>query len=363
MIAAKENKVLVVDDAETNRELLNAILEDDYEVEMAEDGQAALSLLEDHSDDIDAILLDLQMPNADGFHVINAMKANDWMGKIPVLIISSERSVDVENECFQLGVSDFIHKPFEPSLVKNRVKNTVDLFAYKNELEAKVEAQTQELRKQNERLADQAERLKETNDRIIEILGTVVECRNLESGEHVKRVKGFTRVLAYQIMKDYPEYELDEEKVEMISAASALHDVGKIAIPDAVLLKPGRFTDEEFELMKTHTIKGCELLDQIKGIWEDEYQKTSYEICRHHHERYDGRGYPDKISGDDIPISAQIVSVADVYDALVCERVYKAAYPKDQAFQMILNGECGTFSPKLMEAFKKVKEEFEKLAD
>lgn len=363
MIAAKENKVLVVDDAETNRELLNAILEDDYEVEMAEDGQAALSLLEDHSDDIDAILLDLQMPKADGFYVINAMKANDWMGKIPVLIISSERSVDVENECFQLGVSDFIHKPFEPSLVKNRVKNTVDLFAYKNELEAKVEAQTQELRKQNERLADQAERLKETNDRIIEILGTVVECRNLESGEHVKRVKGFTRVLAYQIMKDYPEYELDEEKVEMISAASALHDVGKIAIPDAVLLKPGRFTDEEFELMKTHTIKGCELLDQIKGIWEDEYQKTSYEICRHHHERYDGRGYPDKISGDDIPISAQIVSVADVYDALVCERVYKAAYPKDQAFQMILNGECGTFSPKLMEAFKKVKEEFEKLAD
>lgn len=363
MIAAKENKVLVVDDAETNRELLNAILEDDYEVEMAEDGQAALSLLENHSDDIDAILLDLQMPKADGFHVIDAMKANDWMGKIPVLIISSERSVDVENECFQLGVSDFIHKPFEPSLVKNRVKNTVDLFAYKNKLEAKVEAQTQELREQNETLADQAERLKETNDRIIEILGTVVECRNLESGEHVKRVKGFTRVLAYQIMKDYPEYDLDEEKVEMISAASALHDVGKIAIPDAVLLKPGRFTDEEFELMKTHTIKGCELLDQIKGIWEDEYQKTSYEICRHHHERYDGRGYPDKISGDDIPISAQIVSVADVYDALVCERVYKAAYPKDQAFQMILNGECGTFSPKLMEAFKKVKEEFEKLAD
>lgn len=363
MITTRENRVLVVDDAETNRELLKAILEDDYKVEMAEDGESALELMENHADEVAAILLDLQMPKMSGFGVIDAMKKNDWMGKIPVLIISSERSVDVENQCFQLGVSDFIHKPFEPSLVKNRVRNTVDLFAYKNKLEDKVEAQTQKLRRQNERLADQAEKLKETNDRIIEILGTVVECRNLESGEHVKRVKGFTRVLAYQIMKDYPEYELDEEKVEMISAASALHDVGKIAIPDAVLLKPGRFTDEEFELMKTHTIKGCELLDQIKGIWEDEYQKTSYEICRHHHERYDGRGYPDKISGDDIPISAQIVSVADVYDALVCERVYKAAYPKDQAFQMILNGECGTFSPKLMEAFKKVKEEFEKLAD
>lgn len=359
----RDNRVLVVDDAETNRELLCAILEDEYAVEMAEDGEQALALMRDHTDEIDAILLDLQMPKCDGFGVIDVMRERDWIKKIPVLIISSERAVDVENKCFELGVSDFIHKPFEPSLVKNRVRNTVDLFAYKNKLEDKVEAQTETLRSQNKKLAAQAEKLKETNERIIEILGTVVECRNLESGEHVKRVKGFTKVLAYQIMKDYPEYGLDEDTVEMIAAASALHDVGKIAIPDEVLLKPGRFTDEEFELMKTHTIKGCELLDQIEGIWEDDYQKTSYEICRHHHERYDGRGYPDKLVGEDIPISAQIVSVADVYDALVCERVYKAAYPKDQAFQMILNGECGTFSPKLMDAFKKVREEFEKMVE
>lgn len=357
------NKVLVVDDAEMNRELLCAILETEYGVEMAEDGEQALTIMKERADEIDAVLLDLQMPKVDGFGVIDAMRENNWIKSIPILIISAERAVDVENKCFELGVADFIHKPFEPSLVKNRVRNSVDLFIYKNHLEQKVQAQTETLRRQNETLMMQAERLQETNERIIEVLGTVVECRNLESGEHVKRVKNFTRVLAYQIMEDYPEYELDKETVEMIAAASALHDVGKIAIPDKVLLKPGRLTDEEFALMKTHTTQGSDLLAQIEGIWDDDYQKTSYEICRHHHERYDGRGYPDGLKGEDIPISAQIVSVADVYDALVCERVYKAAFPKDKAFQMILNGECGTFSPKLMEAFKKVKDKFEKLVE
>ncbi len=357
------NRVLVVDDAEMNRELLCAILEDEYEVEMAEDGEQALAVLQERAEELDAILLDLQMPKLDGFGVLDAMRENDWISSIPVLIISAERAVDVENKCFGLGIADFIHKPFEPSLVKNRIRNNVDLFVYKNQLEQKVEAQTEALRQQNKTLAMQAQKLAETNERIIEVLGTVVECRNLESGEHVKRVKGFTRILAYQVMKDYPKYGLDKNMVEMITAASALHDVGKIAIPDEVLLKPGRLTDEEFALMKTHTTKGSDLLKQIEGIWSDDYQKMSYEICRYHHERYDGRGYPDGLEGDDIPISAQIVSVADVYDALVCERVYKAAFPKDKAFQMILNGECGTFSPRLMEAFKKVREDFEKLVE
>ena len=355
------NRVLVVDDAEMNRGLLCAILEDEYEVETAEDGEQALAILQERADRLDAILLDLQMPKLDGFGVLDAMKENDWINHIPVLIISAERAVDVENQCFELGVADFIHKPFEPSLVKNRIRNNVDLFIYKNQLEQKVELQTEALRRQNKKLEVQAQKLAETNERIIEVLGTVVECRNLESGEHVKRVKGFTRILAYQVMQDYPKYGLDKNQVEMITAASALHDIGKIAIPDEVLLKPGRLTDEEFALMKTHTTKGSELLEQIEGIWSDDYHKMSYEICRYHHERYDGRGYPDGLSGEDIPISAQIVSVADVYDALVCERVYKAAFPKDKAFQMIVNGECGTFSPRLMEAFRKVKKDFEKL--
>lgn len=358
-----QNKILIVDDAELNRELLADILEDDYTIEMAEDGEEAIHKIKEYDKVLKAILLDLQMPKTDGFAVLEEMRKNGWMDRIPVLIISGEQAIEIENRCFELGVSDFIHKPFEPSLVKNRVKNNVDLFIYKNQLEAKVEKQTKTLREQNKMLQVQAEKLKENNEKIIEILGTVVEYRNLESGQHIKRVKGFTEILAHQLMKDYPEYGLDEHKIDMIVTASSLHDVGKISIPDKILLKPGRFTDDEFEYMKSHTTRGCDLLNQIEGIWNDEYRQTSYDICRYHHERYDGRGYPDRLKGDDIPISAQIVSVADVYDALVCERVYKDAYSKDKAFHMILNGECGNFSPKLMECLRKVKDQFEKLAE
>jgi putative two-component system response regulator len=185
----------------------------------------------------------------------------------------------------------------------------------------------------------------------------------MESGEHIQRVKGYTEILANEMMKDYPEYELNTKKIELIVSASALHDIGKISIPDNILMKPGKLTKDEYEYMKSHTLRGCEILNQIKGAWDQEYSKYSYEICRYHHERYDGRGYPDGLKGDDIPISAQLVSIADVYDALVNERVYKDAFSKDQAFQMITQGECGVFSPKLLEAFRKVRREFEELVE
>lgn len=244
-----------------------------------------------------------------------------------------------------------------------RVKNIVDLFTYKKSLEDKVAVQTQTLREQYNLLEIQAAKLKETNIRIIDILGMVVEFRNLESGEHIKRVKGFTEILANQFMKDYPEYGLTDHIIEMIVSSSSLHDVGKIAIPDNILLKPGRLTNEEFECMKSHTVRGCDVLNNIEGVWDDEYREYAYDICRHHHERFDGRGYPDGLKGDDIPISAQLVSVADVYDALVSERCYKKAFPKPQAAQMIINGECGIFSPKILDSFQKVTAQFEALAD
>ncbi len=357
------NKILIVDDVELNRELLKSILEDTYEIEEAEDGAKAVAMLADHWNRIDAMLLDIHMPEMNGFEVMKSMHLNGWLNKIPVLIISGEHSVEIENKCFEMGVSDFIHKPFDASLVKFRIKNIVELFEYRNELEAKVEKQTATLKTQYQMLNIQAAKLREGNDKIIEILGTVVEFRNLESGEHIKRVKGFTRILAEQLMKQYPEYGLTEKKIHEIMIASSLHDVGKVTIPDRILLKPGRLTNEEFDYMKSHTTRGCDMLNTIEGIWTDEYRKTCYEICRHHHERYDGKGYPDGLKGDDIPISAQIVSVADVYDALVSERVYKNAFEKDEPFHMILNGECGVFSPKLMECFRMVKAEFEKLAD
>ncbi|HBA70393.1 MAG TPA: two-component system response regulator [Lachnospiraceae bacterium] len=357
------NTVLVVDDMEINRELLAEILKDKYDVMMAENGKQALEYMEKRHQEIAVILLDLIMPQMDGFEVLKAMRENLWLDKIPVLVISGESSVKVEQECFEYGVSDFIHKPFDNALVKKRVDNIVSLFQYQRKLEDKVADQTKTLREQYKVLEMQAERLRQSNNNIIDVLGTVVEHRNLESGEHVKRVKGYTRIMAEEIRKAYPEYGLTKEKIEVIVSASALHDLGKIAIPDSILLKPGKFTKEEFDCMKAHTLRGCEILSSIEGVWDEEYGKIGYEICRYHHERYDGKGYPDGLKEDEIPISAQLVSVADVYDALVNERVYKDAIPKDKAFQMIIDGECGTFSPKLMECFRRARDKFENLAD
>ncbi len=356
-----KNRILIVDDAEFNRDLLKTIMEDDYYIEEAENGQKAVHILQLKWGQIDAVLLDLQMPVMDGYEVIDCMKQNNWITKIPILVITGERIPEIENKCFELGVSDFIMKPFDAAIVKKRVKNMVDLFSYKNDLEAKVESQTATLKSQYQMLKIQSAKLHETNNQIVEILGTVVEYRNLESGEHIKRVKGFTRILAEQMMISYPEYGLTESLIQTIEAASALHDVGKIAIPDKILLKPGRLTDEEFEYMKSHTTRGFDMLKTLDGIWDDDYRKICYEICRHHHERYDGKGYPDGLKGEEIPISAQIVSIADVYDALVSERVYKNAYSKEEAFHMITNGECGVFSPKLIECFRLVKDKFEAL--
>ena len=317
------NRVLVVDDAELNREILKEILGQEYQVITAADGVEAIELLGRHHAELAVVLLDLIMPKADGFAVLEEMRKKGWMEKTPVLIISGETSAETE----------------------------------------KVQKQTLALRKQYSLLQIQAEKLRKSNENIIEILGNVVEYRNVESGQHIRRVKGFTAILAKELMKEYPEYGLDEKKVELIVAASALHDIGKIVIPDKILLKPAKLTPEEFEYMKSHTTRGSEILDNFSHIWDEDYHKTTHEICRYHHERYDGRGYPDGLSGDAIPISAQLVSIADVYDALVSERVYKSAYSKEEAFHMIVSGECGVFSPKLLECFRNTRKQFEELAD
>ncbi|MDE5950550.1 MAG: HD domain-containing protein, partial [Acetatifactor sp.] len=304
---------------------------------------------------------DLMMPVEDGFAVLEVMQERGWSEKIPVLIISGETSVNAERKCFDYHISDFIRKPFDNALVKKRVRNVVSLYQYQRDLEDKVQAQTKTLREQNKLLQLQADKLRKSNTNIIEILGTVVEYRDFESGEHINRVKGYTRILAERLAVEYPEYGLDQEEIEVIVSASALHDVGKIAIPDNILLKPGRLTDEEFACMKTHTTRGGEILQNIRNAWDEEYGKISYQICRHHHEKFDGRGYPDGLVGDEIPIAAQIVSIADVYDALVNERVYKDAFPKEEAFRMIMNGECGKFNPKLLECFRIERKAFEEL--
>ncbi len=355
------NKLLIVDDQSMNREILSEILEDDYIILEAADGEAAIHILKQQKDEIVGILLDLFMPQTDGYEVLGILNDMDIIDRIPVLIISSDQSLKTEKRCFEYGIADFIRKPFDHKLVRRRVNNVVSLYIYKNSLEEKVEIQTRALKNQYNMLLEQAEKLKKSNINIIDVLSNIIESRNFESGEHVLRVKGYTRILADELKNNYPEYGLRDEDVEIITNASALHDIGKIAIRDDILLKPGRLTDDEFEVMKTHTVLGSQILEKIKNVWEVEYEDCCYAICRHHHERYDGKGYPDGLKGEDIPIAAQIVSIADVYDALVHERCYKEALSDEEALLMILNGECGTFSPKLLRCLENRKADFERV--
>lgn len=355
------NKVLIVDDVEINRSILRSILENEYTILEAENGKQALDIIEEQKNGLSAILLDLVMPEMDGKQVLEELNKRKIMGTIPVLVISGENSYEIEQECFDLGISDYIAKPFNNVIIRKRVKNVARFYEYKLQLEEKVDEQTAVLRKAYQTLKVQAEKLHQNNQKIIDMLGTVVEFRNLESGEHINRVKKYTKILAEGAMREYPEYELTPEKVDTIVAASSLHDIGKITIPDRILLKPGKLTRDEFEYMKSHTTRGCELIDQINVDWNPELRQAVYEICRHHHERYDGRGYPDALAGEEIPLSAQLVSIADVYDALVNERCYKDAYSAEESYRMMIHGECGVFSPKLMDVFQKTRKQFEML--
>lgn len=363
-------KILIVDDTDMNRDLLSEVFEKDYEILEATNGDDALDILNKEKENIAVVLLDLVMPTTNGQEVLSVMNRSGMLDDIPVIIVSSDQSTASEKECLKNGAYDFIHKPFDDLIVKTRVTNAINQYWYKRGLEEKVANQFEEindknelLKKQNNILKKQSEKLKKNNASIIDVLGNVVESRSMESGKHVQRVKYYTKIMAEEMMKRFPKYGLTKMMVEIITDASALHDIGKIAIPDHILLKPGRLTDDEFEEMKSHTTRGCELFEQIKGIWDSRYNKVSYEICRYHHERYDGRGYPEGLSGDEIPISAQIVSVADVYDALTHKRCYKDAFPQEVAFEMIVNGECGTFSPELMECFVNVKDKMSKVEE
>lgn len=352
-------KVLVVDDVELNRELLEDILSPEYIIEFACNGQEVIDILNTTSKKYDLMLLDLEMPGVDGFGVLDYMKENNLFSHLPVIIISGD--AESEARCFDYMVSDFIAKPFKEKIVLKRVENVIIINDYQRFLKNKINKQHFELMDSYNQLKEQAHSLKKKNQKLIRIIGDMVEERDLETGYHVKRVCGFTKILGLQYMKDYPEAELTEEKVEIISNSAALHDVGKIAITDTILLKPGKLTDDEFDVMKSHTVKGGEVIQKIDQDWDwTEYQKNvSYNIARSHHERYDGKGYPDKLSGDDIPISAQLVSIADVYDALVTDRVYRKALSADKAYNMIQAGECGVFSPKLLVSFTNARKAFE----
>lgn len=357
------NKILIVDDSEINREFMGVILEDEYEIVEAENGREAFKIIEAQRNELAAVLLDIVMPEVDGITLLKLLHEKKYLEDFPVLVVTGETSLNLVAECFDYGISDFIRKPVNTDFVKERVGKLVELYAQKNNFKERLIKQNFMLKKQYKLLQRQALKLRQTNENIIDMLGAVIESRNLEDHGHVKRVKKFTEILARHMMEDYPEYELTEEKIGVIASASALHDVGKVMIPDSILLKPGKLTEDEDEYLKSHTIRGYEIIDNTVGVWNEQYARYGREITRYHHERYDGAGYPDGLKGDEIPVAAQIVSIADCYETLISEIVPKSAVPREKAYNMILQGECGVFSGKLLECFRKSKKEMEAYLD
>ncbi|MDM8301068.1 HD-GYP domain-containing protein [Collinsella tanakaei] len=343
-VGTAAGRLLIVDDEEINRLILSNLFEGIYEVDEAADGREALDKIEADPARYIAVLLDVMMPVLDGIEVLKRLAPAGYMERVPVFLITAERGNAVMEEAYSLGVMDFIGKPIVPYAVIKRVQSVVELFEARKRLSLTVEDQRLQL-------LERAEQIIELNRGMIESLSAAIEFRDGESGDHVQRIHDITKLMLTQT---HLGEGLSSEDIDDIALAAIMHDVGKIAIPDAILCKPGRLTPEEFEIMKTHTVQGAELLARIPQMRGTGAYRYAIDIARHHHERWDGRGYPDGLAGDQISIWAQVVSLADVYDALTNKRVYKAAFTREESLRMIRDGECGTFNPELLACFFEV---------
>lgn len=333
-----KQKILIVDDSEMNRSILADILGEEFDVIEACDGFEAINTMRSYGVELSLVLLDVVMPRMDGFEVLAMMNNYKWIQDIPVIMISAENSSSYMDRAYELGATDYIQRPFDALVVRRRAINTIMLYSKQKRLIGLVEDQIYEKEKEQSLM--------------INILSHIVEFRNGESGLHVLHIHTMTEILLQNLLKRTDKYRLSPQEISLIATASALHDIGKIGIDDKILNKPGRLTPEEFEQMKNHAAYGAEVLDKMPFYKNEPLVRIAREICRWHHERYDGRGYPDGLKGDEIPISAQVVALADVYDALTSERVYKKAIPHETAIEMILNGECGAFNPVLLSVLK-----------
>ena len=344
-----KQQILIVDDSEMNREILTEMLQDDFRILEAENGEEALKMLKQYDTGISLMLLDIVMPVMNGFEVLAAMAREHWMDDIPVIMISSEGSEEYIRRAYEMGIADYIRRPFDAKIVYQRVFNTIKLYAKQRRLISLV--------------ADQIYEKEKNNRMMVGILSQIVEFRNGESGPHVLHIQTLTRLLLECLVQKTGQYGLSWSEQYMISMASALHDIGKIGIDEKILNKPGKLTKEEFDIMKTHTLIGATMLENLKMYQGEILLEVAYQICRWHHERYDGKGYPDGLVGEEIPISAQVVSLADAYDALISDRVYKKAYSHEQAVKMILNGECGAFNPVLLECLTDIQDHLKEVVN
>lgn len=342
--AGKRFRILIVDDSGINRELLSDMLSDTYEIDEAADGREAVSLLERYAYDYALVLLDIVMPDMDGFEVLRYMNRYRWIEDVPVIMISADAQLSSIKKTYEMGASDFIPRPFDQDIVRQRVSNTIQLYAKK--------------RNMTKLIAQKVAENKKNSDMMVSILSHIVEFRNGESGPHVFRIMEYTKRLLHLLVKRTDKYSLSYRDISVITSAAALHDIGKIVISGKTLNKPGPLTAEEFTHLQTHTAKGAEMLSSLPFAKDEPLLKTAYEICRWHHERWDGGGYPDGLVGDSIPISAQVVSLADVFDALTSVRCYKSAYPYKKSLDMILSGECGVFNPLLLDCMQELAKAF-----
>lgn len=339
-LKTRRQTIMIADDSEMNREILADMLGDAYDLIEAADGEEAVGLLREREIGVDLLLLDIMMPKLDGFGVLAAMNEHHWIDHIPVIMISAESASSFVDKAYEQGATDYISRPFDAAVVRRRVTNTLMLYGRQKRLVQMV--------------ADQVYEREKSGSLMTAILSHIVEFRNGESGKHVVHIQTMTDLICRYLSSHDERYAMSQEEINIISIASALHDIGKISIPEEVLNKPGRFTPEEFAVMKTHAAAGAAMLEALPDCQNEPLVKRAWEICRWHHERWDGRGYPDGLAGDEIPISAQIVSLADVYDALTSERCYKRAFTHEKAIEMILNGECGAFNPVLLTCLKEV---------
>ena len=341
---SKKPSILIVDDSEMNRAILNEMLKDEYRILEVDNGRTALDMVDRYGDELSLVLLDIIMPGMNGFEVLGELSRRSVADSLPVVMISSEDSDDVVLRAYGLGASDYINRPFNARVVRRRVSNTIRLYAKQRRLTNLLSQQYNE-RVKNSRM-------------LIDVMAGVMELRNGESGRHVTNIEKLTELLLGCLVQRSGTISLDNEERSTIALASALHDIGKMSIDDAILNKPGRLTPEEFEIMKTHTTIGADMLRELGSHHAgNALMEYAYQIARWHHERWDGKGYPDGLKGDEIPIAAQVVSVADVYDVLTSVRVYKDAIPHEEAIKMILDGKCGTFNPLLLDCLLEVQDQ------
>lgn len=349
------NTMLIVDNTEEEQELLKQIFKKTYSVMRVKDGKEAMCYLETHLNEVVMLFLDICTPVMCGIEVMEYMKERGWINQVPVIIIADEKEQKVIEKGYALGAMDIISRPFANSVVKKRVYNIIELYKHMHHLE-------EEVRKQTKIVEQKIDKLKEHHNHLLNILRDIITNRNVESIKHIQYVQGYTRILANQYASLYPRSKMTKEKIEMIVQAAQMHDVGKITLPDSVTNRPGRLSQFEMELLKEHTIKGSEIMKVMSEMHEDDYSRICYNVCRYHHEKYDGTGYPEGMKRERIPVEAQIVGLADMYDALVNVTVNKEAFTPQEAFYKLMKGECGELSPRMKECLENARKSLEEFS-